>query len=69
MSKKNSLFPEEILKIIPLRYHYLDEISPNDEQRNIKTRVIENNFYKASKKMCVNNYRKTSKLLRNNEFE
>jgi len=64
MKKEEQLFPDALLKIIPLRYHYLEKISFQDESRNSVLRLIENDFYQTTKKASVSNYRKTSKLLK-----
>lgn len=59
----NKIIPDEILKMVPLRYQFLDQITFQNNKTPTAPRVIKNNYYNSNHMLCINNYRKTSKLL------
>lgn len=61
------LIPSELLKLLPLKYHYLDEIDIRDKKRSIQTRIAPNEIYNTTEMLCGYNYRRTSKLINYNE--
>lgn len=60
---KTKILPEEILKNIPIRYRFLDELNFEDEKQFPSVKTTKNTYYKSNKILCYANYRKTSKLL------
>lgn len=61
---KTKIIPDEILDLIPTRYRFLDEITFDEINNPQKPqRLAKNTYYKSDKILCFSNYRKTSKLL------
>ena len=66
MKKNNCIIPEAILKQLPVKFHIIteNETQANTHEVFINSQPIINTYYNTSHLVCVNNYRKTSKLLK-----
>lgn len=58
--------PDKTLQLLPVKLNFIEEIEINSK-RILKVKFTDNDFYNASKIICVHNYRNTSKLLNNEE--